>query len=135
MSAMNGLYSKVAGDPILQQKFSQIMAEAEQAGQTGDPSGTAATEEKLLAFAREAGFEVSTQEMQAFFQGMTAQAEGELSEAELDQVAGGKVNPSVVIASVFTLGIVCAAGSIADAVNGISNCGKFFHQTPSSEGA
>lgn len=128
MSAMNGLYSKVAGDPILQQKFIQIMAEAEQAGQ-------AATEEKLLIFARGAGFEVSIQEMQAFFQGMTAQTEGELSDAELDQVAGGKVNPSVVIASVFTLGIVCAAGSIADAVNGISNCSKFFHQTPSSEGA
>ena len=76
MSSMHDLYTKVAEDPILQQKFSLIMAEAEQAGQIDDPSGQAATEEKLLAFAREAGFEVSIAEMQAFFQGMAAQAEG-----------------------------------------------------------
>ena len=81
MSNMNDLYNKVAGDPILQQKFSRIMADAEQAGQE-------ATEEKLLAFAWEAGFEVSIAEIQAFFQGMAAQTEGELSDAELDQVAG-----------------------------------------------
>lgn len=127
MNQMQDLYRKVAGDPILQQKYCQILAASDQAGPVS-------TEEKLQTFAKEAGYEVSIQEMQAFFQGMTAKAEGELSDAELDQVAGGKVNPSVVIASVFTLGIVCAAGSIADAVNGINNCGKFFHQISSSEG-
>jgi lactobin A/cerein 7B family class IIb bacteriocin len=69
--------------------------------------------------------------MRTFFEGMSTQASGELSDAELDQVAGGKVNAGVVIASVATLGIVCAIGSILDAAN---NCQKFFHQESSSEG-
>ena len=121
MSAMNGLYSKVAGDPILQQKFIQIMAEAEQAGQ-------AATEEKLLIFARGAGFEVSIQEMQAFFQGMTAQTEGELSDAELDQVAGGKskVGKENVALSVLSFGTVCAVGSVIIEIMRSGDCTNSF---------
>ena len=103
---MKELYDKVARDPILQQKFSQIMAEAEQAGQ-------AATEENLLAFAREAGFEVSIEEMWAFFQGMAVQTEGELSDVELDQVAGGKSfnGTGAVIMSVL-IAFSCVVGSL-----------------------
>lgn len=80
---MKDLYEKVSKDAALQQKFSEILAEAEQAGKN-------ATEEELLAFASEAGLTVSLEEMLEFFQGMQAKPEGELSDQELDMVAGGK---------------------------------------------
>ena len=120
MSNMNDLYNKVAGDPILQQKFSRIMADAEQAGQE-------ATEEKLLAFAWEAGFEVSIAEIQAFFQGMAAQTEGELSDAELDQVAGGKSQSGGVnVFLTVVLTTVCALTSIVVEVTEQGQCGNIF---------
>ena len=127
MSSMHDLYTKVAEDPILQQKFSLIMAEAEQAGQIDDPSGKAATEEKLLAFARGAGFEVSIEEMQAFFQGMAAQAEGELFDAELDQVAGGKSSNGAlaIVESVISFGIACALNSISEALSKLDCAAKY----------
>ena len=127
MSSMHDLYTKVAEDPILQQKFSLIMAEAEQAGQIDDPSGKAATEEKLLAFARGAGFEVSIEEMQAFFQGMAAQAEGELFDAELDQVAGGKSSNGAlaIVESVISFGIACALNSISAAFSKLDCAAKY----------
>ncbi len=52
MTQMQELYAKVASDATLQDKFNQIMKEAEEAGK-------AATEDKLLAFAKEAGFDIS----------------------------------------------------------------------------
>ena len=128
MSNMKDLYAKVAGNPALQQEFSQIMADAEQDSQKGDSSSRAATEEKLLAFAREAGFEVSIQEMQAFFQGMAAQAEGELSDAELDQVAGGKskVGTENVTMSVLSFRTVCAVGSVIIEIMRSGDCTGSF---------
>ena len=134
MSSMHDLYTKVAEDPILQQKFSLIMAEAEQAGQIDDPSGKGTdavsrqqTEEKFLAFAREAGFEVSIAEMQAFFQGMAAQAEGQLSDAELDQVAGGKSSNGAlaIVESVISFGIACALNSISEALSKLDCAAKY----------
>lgn len=132
MLGMNGLYSKVAGDPVLQQKFSQIMADAELYGQTGDPSVQTATEEKLQAFAKEAGYDISIQEMKDFFQGMATQTEGELSDMELDQVAGGKVQADKVVNSVFSAGIVCAIASIIYATR--SKCDDYFHEESTYEG-
>lgn len=128
MTRMQELYEKVAKDNGLQAQFSLIMAEAEQAGQIDDPSGKAATEEKLLAFARGAGFEVSIEEMQAFFQGMAAQAEGELSDAELDQVAGGKSGGGIVhvIGSVLSVGIGCAIMSAVVEVAKSGGCNRYF---------
>lgn len=121
MTRMQELYEKVAKDSKLQAQFKKIMADAEQAGQT-------ATEEKLLAFAREAGFEVSIAEMQAFFQGMAAQAEGELSDAELDQVAGGKSGGGIVhvIGSVLSVGIGCAIMSAVVEVAKSGGCNRYF---------
>jgi hypothetical protein len=66
MFKMKELYQTVERDSSLQAKFNQVMAEAE-----GD--GQRVTEDKLLAFAREAGFEVSLEEMQLFFEGMATQ--------------------------------------------------------------
>ena len=118
---MKELYDKVARDPILQQKYSNIMADAEQAGQ-------AATEENLLTFAREVGFEVSIEEMRAFFQGMASQAEGELSDAELDQVAGGKsfVGGIGVFVTVLTFGTVCGVASAISEIAESGGCSKLF---------
>lgn len=128
MPNMKALYARVAADPNLQQKFSQIMADAAQDNQKGDLSGQAATEEKLLAFAKEAGYEVTIQEMQAFFQGMAAQAEGELSDAELDQVAGGKskVGTENVALSVLSFGTVCAVGSVIIEIMRSGDCTGSF---------
>lgn len=125
LDKMKVLYNKVAGDSALQEQFNQIVAEAESAGQ-------AATEERLLTFAREAGHEVSLEEMKLFFEGMATQASGELSDAELDQVAGGKVQADKVVGSVFSGGIVCAIGSILYAIN--SKCEDFFHEESTYEG-
>lgn len=83
MEKMKELYQKVAKDPNLQAKFSDILDQAEQAG-------AAETEKKLLAFAKEQGFDVSIMEMHEFFKSMAESSSDELSETELDMVAGGK---------------------------------------------
>jgi predicted ribosomally synthesized peptide with nif11-like leader len=80
MSKMKELYEKVAADSTLQDKFAAIMGGAEEAGKE-------ATEEKLTAFARDAGYDVTLDEMRQFFKELE---EAELSEADLDMVAGGK---------------------------------------------
>lgn len=83
MSQMKELYDKVSKDTALQLKFNQILAEAEETGKD-------AAAEKLLTFAQEAGFSVNVNEMMEFFQTLQEQPEGELSDLELDMVAGGK---------------------------------------------
>ena len=50
MSKMQELYEKVSKDSMLQEKFVKIMKDAEAAGEK-------ATEEKLTAFAKEAGYD------------------------------------------------------------------------------
>ena len=121
MSKMQELYKKVAGDITLQEKFNQILSEAEAAVKE-------ATEAKLLSFAREAGHEVSLEEMRIFFEGMATQAGGELSDAELDQVAGGKsVNGSLkVVLSVVSVGVLCAVISIVEGTKGPEHCDRLY---------
>ena len=107
MEKMKELYEKVAGDAGLQAKFAEIMKDAEKAGQE-------ATETKLTAFAEEAGFHVTIAEMQEFFKILVAEKAGQLSDMELDAVAGGKSENGRgnVFGSVATLGITCAVGSL-----------------------
>lgn len=83
MSAMKELYDKVARDAKLQGRFYQILNEAkrESKQETGD---------KLIVFAKEAGYEVSLEEIADFFQGLSEETEEELSDGELDMVASGK---------------------------------------------
>jgi predicted ribosomally synthesized peptide with nif11-like leader len=85
MDKMRELYEKVAKDSALQEKFSGIMKAAEKAGKDE-------TEKKLVAFAKETGYEVTVEEMVGFFKNLEAK-EGTLSEEELDAVAGGKAYP------------------------------------------
>lgn len=105
MDKMKQLYEKVAADSALQAKFSQIMNEAEKAGQEE-------TEAKLAAFAKEAGYDVSIDEMQEFFTTMVEKGSGELSDAELDSVAGGKVDGEKVTVSIVSQGTGCVQGSV-----------------------
>lgn len=111
MSQMKELYDKVSKDAALQEQFSQIVKEAEQAGEQ-------ATEEKLLAFAKGAGYDVSLDEMKEFLMALIEKQPGELSELELDMVAGGKLTMDEFIegaqgvaqwaaVSIATLGIMC----------------------------
>ena len=104
MSQMKELYEKVAKDAGLQAKFAQITQEAEEAGKE-------ATGEKLLAFAKEAGYEISLDEMSAFFQELAKENTGELSNLELDMVAGGKGEGAAILVgiSILTFGIGCLA--------------------------
>ncbi len=106
MSNMKELYEKVAADSTLQAKFAAIMKDAEKAGN--------ATREKLTAFAKEAGYDVTIEEVQAFFKELTESKERELSDSELDHVAGGKsIGGGFNVAMSFiSLGIGCAFSSL-----------------------
>ena len=110
MSQMKELYNKVANDKALQAKFAEIMKDA--------------SEEKLVAFAKEAGFDVSVDDVKAY---MADKAKGELSENDLDMVAGGKADVYKVFESIATLGIGCAAQSYAESVQG-RDCNAYFQE-------
>lgn len=116
MSQMKELYEKVSMDAGLQEQFSQIVKEAEQTGEQ-------ATGEKLLAFAKGAGYDVSLEEMREFLMALIEKQPGELSELELDMVAGGKLTMDEFIegaqgvaqwaaVSIATLGIMCVIMAI-----------------------
>jgi hypothetical protein len=71
--------------------------------------------------------------MQDFFKKLTEKKEGELSESELDMVAGGKGLTSIlnIAASAGTLGLACAIGSAQHAVanaidSSATNCQDCF---------
>ena len=108
MGKMKELYEKVANDSALQAKFNAIINDAEKAGE-------AVTGEKLMAFAKDAGFEVTLDEMKEFFKELAEKSKDELSEVELDMVAGGKSVGGIftVIGSVVTLGGSCAGIALA----------------------
>lgn len=117
MDKMKELYEKVAKDSALQTKFSQIMNEAEKAGQKE-------TEAKLAAFAKEADSDVSIGEMQEFFKKMSENKDA-LSDLELDMVAGGKAAVMPIVSSTISMGVTCATGSAAFAVSG-HRCSEYF---------
>jgi hypothetical protein len=117
---MQQLYNKVAWDSTLQERFNQIMESAEK-------DGAETTEQKLLQFAKAAGYEIELTEMQAFFEGMVTQASGELSTAELDQVAGGKsVIGTMGIMSSIVVPLSCALGSVVAEIIDQGLCAKQF---------
>lgn len=127
MEKMKELYDKVAGDKALQTKFEEIMNNAEHVDKEE-------TELKLVAFAKEAGYDVNIDEMSAFFKQLVDKDKGQLSDAELDMVAGGKSLSGIfhVFSSVASAGISCAVNSAAEeakhrSTDGIlSNCKDYF---------
>lgn len=120
MSKMKELYDKVSKDAVLQEKFSRIVQDAESAGEEK-------TGEKLLDFACESGFSISLEEMQDFFWDLMEKKDGQLSDAELDLVAGGKsVIGGVGIAlTVISFGIGCAMVSAIEAAHH-ADCGRMY---------
>ena len=105
MTQMKTLYEKVAADPSLQEKFNGILQDAEKAGE-------AETQNRLLSFAKEAGYEIGMDEMLEFFQNLAQAREGELSDLELDMVAGGKSTAETgytIALSISTIGLGCSA--------------------------
>lgn len=107
MSAMQELYKKVAADGSLKAEFAGIL---EQYFDKPD-----ILKERLLDFAKKAGYSVSLDEMQSFFAQLADSQRSELSEAELDAVAGGKSDAdyNYIYKSLATLGGYCVGYSIA----------------------
>lgn len=83
MSQMKELFEKVSNDTMLQEKFFAIIDDAQSANED-------ATKEKLITFAKAAGYDVTLEEMAMFFKDLIKKEEGELTDIELDMVAGGK---------------------------------------------
>lgn len=83
MSKMNELYDKVATDLALQEKFLEIMSEAEDLG-------AGVIGQKLIDFAKDLGYDVTLDEIKDFFRDIGESRDKELSQSELDMVAGGK---------------------------------------------
>lgn len=98
MLKMKELYEKVAADSTLQDKFAVIMKGAEEAGEE-------VTKAKLVAFAKDAGAEVTLDEMRQFFKEQAESREGELSDVELDMVAGGKGEKVIISVAFFLTGM------------------------------
>jgi hypothetical protein len=123
MEKMQELFKKVSKDVTLQEKFSVIIKDAEKAGED-------VTKKKLAAFAKAEGYDIKLEEMQAFFNELADKDKGELSDVELDMVAGGKgvVGGEMIAISVVSIGIGCAVFSAAVEVNvGTGRCGQLFN--------
>lgn len=101
-------------------KFLAVLEDAKKAGE-------AIVEEKLKAFAKEAGYDVSIDEMNDFFKEMAEKEESGLSEMELDMVAGEKSELGAfnILLSELSLGIWCAYISATSAIVGKSCSGEF----------
>ncbi len=82
MEKMKELYEKVAGDAALLAKFNEIMKDSAGANEPA--------KEKLTAFAKEAGYDISPEEALEYIGALSRQKNGSLSDDELDMVAGGK---------------------------------------------
>ncbi|MDD3168739.1 MAG: Nif11-like leader peptide family natural product precursor [Eubacteriales bacterium] len=82
MSKMQELFEKVSINSALREKFMEIVQG------TVNPVEVA-TKEKLITFAKEAGYDITFEEMQRFFKDLKENKKGELLEEELEMVAGG----------------------------------------------
>ena len=83
MGKMKEIFDAVSNDTNLQSKFKEAIRKSEGVGKEE-------AERNLRAFAEDAGFEVTTDEIISFSKELTGTKNAELSEMELDMVAGGK---------------------------------------------
>lgn len=113
MEKMKELYDKVAKDSSLQSKFQDIMSNAEKEAET-------TIDQKLVSFAKEAGYDVTSDEIKSFFGELSEQKRGALSDDELDLVAGGKKVTLGIVMSVTTYGVGCAVMSATKEIGGDS---------------
>lgn len=99
MGNLKEIFDAVSNDRNLQSKFKEVIRKSEGVGQEE-------AERNLRAFAKDAGFEVTTDDIVSFSKELTG-TNAELSELELDMVAGGKSDIAKVIVSVLSFGINC----------------------------
>ncbi len=90
MEEMRKLYEKVAKSSMLQKKLIWIANEAAVAGRKK-------TRERLIDFAKDAGFDITIEEMRHFFMDLSEKQEAELTDTELEIVAGGNGMQNVFI--------------------------------------
>jgi predicted ribosomally synthesized peptide with nif11-like leader len=97
-------YEKVKGDQSLQQKIGQLAKEK-----------PAEMEAIIVKVAEGNGFQFTLKEMRDFMEELTKNApnSGELSDAELEAVAGGLDKLDWIGGSLMTLGIGCIASAIS----------------------
>lgn len=107
MNSIQELYDKIAKDPALQAEFTNILEQGEEEVQE-------ILMDRILSFGKALGYEGTAKEVKEFFAQLANTGEGELSDAQLDQVAGGKSAKGIyaVATSVITAGLACLMESI-----------------------
>ena len=101
MKNLNALYSEVIASDALKAEFLALK-----------------TPEDIVAFAKKHGCDVTLDDIKAFFEKKQKEA-GELSEAELEQVAGGKsVQGQEAALSCISFGLVCVVITTASLIRG-----------------
>jgi predicted ribosomally synthesized peptide with nif11-like leader len=105
-------YEKVIKDRDLFNQIGQI--------QQDDPGGLEGAIIKLAAAQK---YDFTVEEMKTFLEAEAKKmkAGGELSDSELEAVAGGKNNLLWAVNSIFTAGIYCAVSGIQNAINDPAN--------------
>lgn len=108
------------------EKLSRLIAEKpELAAALKAVSSPAAAAELLYKAGQENGVAVDRDALAAYLTERTAAAaNGKLSDADLDQVAGGGVGGAI-LASIVSLGLGCAGVSLVTAAGG-GDCGKML---------
>ena len=104
MKTLNELYTEVTASDTLKAEFLALK-----------------TPEEIVAFAKKYGCDAALDDIKAFFE-EKQKASGELSEEELEQVAGGKSgNETESLLSIYTAGFGCAVAAGISAAFG--KCG------------
>ena len=101
MKTLNELYAEVTASDALKAEFLALK-----------------TPEDIVAFAKKNGCDVTLDDIKTFFE-EKQKASGELSEEDLEQVAGGKgTNLAEIVLSVGAVGVGCALMVIISATTG-----------------
>ena len=101
MKTLNELYTEVIASDALKAEFLALK-----------------TPEDIVAFAKKNGCDVTLEDIKAFFE-EKQKVDGELGEAELEQVAGGKsASFWEAVNSIITVGFACTVATLVSAVKG-----------------
>jgi predicted ribosomally synthesized peptide with nif11-like leader len=112
MENVKAFYEKVMKDQELFNKIGQVRKD--------EPGGLEAA---ILKVAAEQKYDFTVEEMKSFLEAEAKkmEASGELSDSELEAVAGGKNNVLWTVNSIFTAGLYCAISGIQIAINDPGN--------------
>ena len=102
MKSLQELYVEIVENDNLKSEFIAAVSQGEQ---------------QTLDFVNSHGCDVTLEEMKAFADGMKSDVEGELSEEELQNVAGGLGKGAHVAVSIVSVGVYCLTEEISDQVD------------------